>query len=282
MRHTRRLPLSTCFALASLLALADGALSQNVVDTQERIDIVLASRAACGSVDDNHLKLIINASSSVDCDTTGEPDSGSWVTAACICDSGTLRAITDVDLSDYATLADLSDYATLSGTVRTTTNQTISGTKTFTGKLVANAGIQIQGNISPDPTDETANTLKLESGGGFTLKGSDNDVMRSTLLADGNYFQSLIRGNAFDSNLRQGQASLSFEVDEVVYFSSNSSATTSSVPLRIPAAASLPTCDTSIGSATSPGLMFDTTSGFELCACNGSAWAATDGSGTCS
>jgi hypothetical protein len=52
------------------------------------------------------------------------------------------------------------------------------------------------------------------------------------------------------------------------------------VALGIPAASSLPTCDSTIAPAGTYALYFDTT-GPDLCYCNGSAWATIDGSGTC-
>jgi hypothetical protein len=75
---------------AALLALCtlSPSSAQKAIDVQTQIDLVLAVNAACGTVDNNRLKLIVDASTSIDCDTTG----GGTTLALCACDGATLRA----------------------------------------------------------------------------------------------------------------------------------------------------------------------------------------------
>ena len=75
--------IGSIFALLALLVAgsAGAAINRPVI-------ITTAHAGICGTNNDNQLVTLIDASAAEDCDSTG----GGTTTAACICDSGTLRA----------------------------------------------------------------------------------------------------------------------------------------------------------------------------------------------
>lgn len=90
-------------AVALLLALA---ASVAIAQVPAKVLISTAARnggdANCAGGNNNTIYLLIDETTGVDCDATG----GGSVTATCICDGGSIRAIAgDADLSAYAPLA---------------------------------------------------------------------------------------------------------------------------------------------------------------------------------
>jgi hypothetical protein len=92
--------LALTIALAALLASAVGAQPSK---RQRSIGHYLAANSGCGTLNEDDVFEILDATDEYDCDPTGEANLVDWVTALCICDAGTARAITPpVDLSAYA------------------------------------------------------------------------------------------------------------------------------------------------------------------------------------
>lgn len=105
--------LLVCLFVAVLCTTA-GAFAQAAVSSQSQILHVLAANAACGATGgpgDNALKVIVDASTTYDCDTTG----GGTTSAVCICDSGVLRGAVIEDIESYV-LITLADQQSISAT----------------------------------------------------------------------------------------------------------------------------------------------------------------------
>lgn len=80
-------------ALASLFAAA--LAPAQIVKRQASIPLVRAEFAGCSTANEGFLKVIVDASSKIDCDTTPEEDPESWVKALCICRDGSLELAYD-------------------------------------------------------------------------------------------------------------------------------------------------------------------------------------------
>lgn len=87
-RFRQLVPLS----LAALLFLPE-LTSAQVVKRQPDVPLVRAASAGCGATNEGFLKIIVDASSPVDCDTTPEATAEDWVKALCICRDGSLESV---------------------------------------------------------------------------------------------------------------------------------------------------------------------------------------------
>lgn len=79
--------------LAIALLLVTSLLEAQVIKRQPDIPQVRARSAGCSAANEGFFKVIVDASSQVDCDTTPEADPNSWVRAFCWCSGGTLAPL---------------------------------------------------------------------------------------------------------------------------------------------------------------------------------------------
>jgi len=84
---------------ATLLLLGASALSaQRRIERIDAIEVMVAANTACGAEQENHIFVIVDASSSSDCDSTG----GGSTNALCMCDGGSMKAVAgSASIADY-------------------------------------------------------------------------------------------------------------------------------------------------------------------------------------
>ncbi len=101
---------TTKLSLALAMLLVPTLAASQVIKRQPDIPHVRAQYAGCSTSNEGQVKVIVDATSAVDCDVTPEGDVGAWVKAFCWCSDGALQPLydiyTDADLPAASTTVD--------------------------------------------------------------------------------------------------------------------------------------------------------------------------------
>ncbi|MEK7606171.1 MAG: hypothetical protein AAB458_01060 [Patescibacteria group bacterium] len=136
------------------------------------------------------------------------------------------------------------------------------------------------------PGSENFNIYIADDGSSNTVEfDCDGDSASCEVNSNGagGFVQFLTSGTNSSITLNAGGtgADVNITAADQITFNTTGGAVKSADAFAIPAAATLPTCNTTIAPSGYYAYYVDTT-GPDLCQCDGSTWSAVDGAGTCS